>query len=135
MALKKTKSGSALTVSLILLLTITFLAPLYHSHNHAEDHHQENNYDHVLLHDGSGHEGLSDSEQHNDPHLHIKKDVGITDTRLHLNGKSLNPDLWTVTGSPVSTEHISSTYAKHTQSPIFRSSSYDCLSGLSPPTA
>lgn len=75
MAFKNIKSGLVLTGSLIFLITITFLAPLYHSHNHIGNHHQEYSDDHDLLLDGSGHKGLDANHQHNSSHLHIKKDI------------------------------------------------------------
>lgn len=135
MALKKTKSGSGLTVSLILLLTIAFPAPLYHSHDHDGDYHQEYSDDHMLLHGVSAHEDLSAGERHNGSHLHIKKDIGRTDTRLSFKSSSSKPDLCFVTESPVITGHISCTFVKHTKTLIFQSNSRGCLSGLSPPTA
>jgi len=129
------RAGSPLTLCLILLLSIAFLAPLYHSHNHAGEYHQKNSGDHFLLHDGSGHEELSAGQQHSDLHLHIKKDIGRTDTQLRSKSSSLKPDVSAATESPVFTEHLSCTFAKHNQAPIFRTNSYDCTSGLSPPTA
>lgn len=132
MALKITKIGSALTVSLILLLTVTFLAPLYHSHNHTGDYHQGYSGEHVVLHDGSGPAGL---QQHNGSHLHIKKDLCRTDARLSFNGSSIRPDLCVATESLFFTEPIASTFAKHINPLIFRSNFRICLSGLSPPTA
>jgi hypothetical protein len=66
MALKSLhRSGSPLTLCLICVLSIAFLAPLYHSHSHTGDYHQGNSGDHVVLYDGSGHEGLSTNHQHN----------------------------------------------------------------------
>jgi hypothetical protein len=117
------------------VLCIAFLAPLYHSHDHAGDYYQENGNDHALLHDVSAHEDLSTSEQHNGSHLHIKKDIGRTDTRLHLNGKSLNPDLCTLTVSPVFAERLTCRRAKNTQAFAFRNNACSYHSGLSPPTA
>lgn len=129
------RSGSLLTLCLILLLSIVFLAPLYHSHNHTGDYHQGCSGDHVLLQAGSCNKGLSANQQHNGSHMHIKKDIGRTDTRLSFNSDTLEPDLCVVTESPIFTEHISCTFAKHTKPLIFRYNSRACLSGLAPPTA
>jgi hypothetical protein len=136
MALKSThRSGSPVTLCLILLLSIAFLSPLYHSHNHTQDYHQEDSGDHVLLHDGSDHEGLSAGQQHNGSHLHVKKDIGRTDTHPRFEGSSLTRDLCAVTESSAFTEYLSYTLIKHTKALIFRSNSRACLSGLSPPAA
>jgi len=134
MALKKTKSGSDLTFILILLITIAFLAPLYHSHNHTGDYHQGYSCDHVLLHDDSVHDSLPTGHQHNGSHLHIKKDIDRTDTHLRFKDSSLTPALFAVTEPHVFTEYLSCTLIKHTKALIFRNDSRDCLSGLSPPT-
>jgi hypothetical protein len=117
------------------MLSIAFLSPLYHSHDHAADHHPENGDDHVSLHDGASHEGLSVDQLHNGSHLHIKKDIGRTDDRLRFTGRSLKPDLCAVTELLVLAEHHSCAFEKHTQTSIFRSNTCDCLSGLSPPVA
>jgi len=136
MALKHPyRSGSPLILCLIFVFSIAFLAPLYHSHDHAGDHHRENGEDHALFHDVSVHEDLSTGEQHNGSHLHIKKDIGRTDRFLHLNGKSLNPDLCAVTASSVFAEHLTCRRAKHTRAFVFRSNTCAYHSGLSPPTA
>lgn len=135
MALKSPhKTGSPLTLCLILLLSIAFLAPLYHSHDHAADYHQENSDDHMLLHDGSGHEGMSAGQQHNGSHLHIKKDIGRTETHLRFKSSSRTQDLCAVAESPVFAQHLSCTLVKQVKTPIFRSKSRACLSGRSPPT-
>lgn len=136
MALKSLhRSGSPLTLCLICVLSIAFLAPLYHSHNHTGDYHQENSGDHVVLYDGAGHEGLSTNRQHNGSHLHIKKDIGRTDTHLRIESSSIKPDLCAATESPVFTGYLSCILRNHTKTLIFRSNSRVCLSGLSPPTA
>lgn len=135
MVLKRLHTSSPLTVYLILVLSIVFLTPLYHSHNHAADNHQENNGEHVLLHDGAGHEGTSPVQQHNGSHLHIKKDIGRTDNHLRFKSNSLMPDLYAVTESPAFTEYLSDTLIKHTKALILRSNSRTCLTGLSPPAA
>lgn len=122
---------SPLTVCLLLVLSIMFLAPLYHSHQHTGDYHQEYSDDHMLLHDRAGLKGL----QHNSSHLHIKKDIGRTDTRLSYKSSSLKPALFFVSESPVFTKYLSCTFAKHAKKFIFRSNSRNCLSGLSPPAA
>jgi len=124
------RSGSPVTLCLILLLSIAFLAPLYHSHDHATDHHPENGDDHV-----SFHEGLSVDQMHNGSHLHIKKDIGRTDDHLRFTSKTLKPDLCGITEFLVLTEHRSCTFEKHAQTFMLRSNTYDCLSGLSPPVA
>ena len=136
MALKSLHiSGSPLTLCLICVLSIAFLAPLYHSHNHTGDYHQGYSGDHVLLQDGSCDKGLSANQQHNGSHLHIKKDIGRTDTHLRFESSSPAPDLCAVTESPVFTEYLSCTLIKHTNALILRSNSRACLSGLSLPTA
>ena len=136
MALRRPyRSGSPLTFCLIFVLSIAFLAPLYHSHDHADDYHQEHGDDHTVFHDVSVHEDLSTGESHNDSHLHIKNDIGRTDRHLRFNSKSLIPDLCTIASTPVSVGQRTGRRSKHSQQPIFRCSSYDCLSGLSPPTA
>jgi len=128
-------SGAPVTLCLILLLSIAFLVPLYHSHDHAADHHPAVNDDHVQLHEGSDHELLAAHEHHSDLHLHIKKDIGRTDTSLRFTSRSLKSDSCAATELPVFTEHLSYTIVQQTQAPIFQNNSYDCLSGLSPPTA
>lgn len=136
MALKSLHiSGSPLTLCLICVLSIAFLAPLYHSHDHAADYHQENGDDHVLLHDVSVDDSLDTGQQHNGPHMHIKKDIGRTDTHQRFKSSSLTPYLCAVTESPVFTEHLSCILIKHTNALTFRNNSRMCLSGLSPPTA
>lgn len=136
MALKRPyRSESPLPLCLIFVLCIAFLAPLYHSHDFAGDYHQENGDDHALLHDVSVHENLFTGQQHNDSHLHIKKDIGRTDRWLHFNGKSLHPDLYTVIASPVFAEHLTCRRAKHTPAFVFRDNTCAYLSGLSPPAA
>ena len=136
MALKRPyRPGSPLPLCLTFVLCISFLAPLYHSHDHAGDYHQENGDDHALLHDVSVHEDLSTGEQHNGSHLHIKKDIGRTDTRLYLNGKSLNPDPCTVIGASVFAEHLTCGRATHTQAFVLRRNTCPYRSGLSPPAA
>lgn len=129
------RSDSPPPPCLIFVLCIAFLAPLYHSHDHAGDYYQENDDDHALLHDVSVHEDLSTGEQHNGSHLHIKKDIGRTDRFLYLNGKSLNPHLCAVTESPVFAEHLTCRRARHTRAFVFRSNTSAYHSGLSPPTA
>ena len=139
MALKHPyRSGSPLILCLIFVFSIAFLAPLYHSHDHAGDYHQEHGHDHtLLLHEASALEDLSTDHTHTGSHLHIKKDIGRTETPLRFNGKSLNPDQCTIASIPVSVEQHTGRRSKHNQlpMPIFRSTSYDCLSGLSPPPA
>ena len=135
MALKRPyRPGSPLPLCLTFVLCISFLAPLYHSHDHAGDYHQENGDDHALLHDVSVLEDLSTGEQHNGSHLHIKKNIGRTETSLRFKSSSLKQDLCVVTESPVFTEHISCTFTKHTKPLIFQNNSRARLSGLSPPT-
>ena len=129
------RSTSPLTHCLIFVLSIVFLTPLYHSHDHAADYHQENSDDHVLLHDVLVDDSLDTGQQHNCSHLHIKKDIGRTDTHQRFKSSSLTPDLCAVIESPVFTEHLSDIRIKHTKTLIFRSDSPYCLSGLSPPTA
>ncbi len=129
------RSGSPATLCLILLLSIAFLVPLYHSHDHAADHHPENSIDHVLLYDESVHDGLSADQQHNGSHLHIKKDIAGADTHLQFKSRSQKPDLSAVTELRVLAEHHSFAFEEHAQTSVFRSNSYDCPSGLSPPTA
>jgi len=128
-------SESTLALCLVFVLSIAFLAPLYHSHDHAADHHPAVNDDHVQLHEGSDHELLTPHEHHSDLHLHIKKDIGRTDNHLRFTGRSLKPDLCAVTELLVLAEHHSCAFEKHTQTSIFRSNTCDCLSGLSPPVA
>ena len=136
MALKRPHTPeSPLTLCLIFVISIVFLSPLYHSHNHASDYHQESSGEHGLLHDGSGHEGSSPGQQHNESHLHIKKDIGRTDTHLRLKNNSLMPGLSAVAESPFSTEQLAFTFIRDTQTFVFRSNSLACLSGLSPPAA
>lgn len=136
MALKSTqRSESPVTLCLILLLSIAFLSPLYHSHDYTEDYHQENNGDHVLIDNSSVRDSLSSSQQNNGPHLHIKKDIGRTDTHLRFESSSLTPDLCAVTESPAFTEYLSCTLIRHASALIFRSNSRACLTGLSPPAA
>lgn len=134
MSLNPHRSGSPVTLCLILLLSIAFLLPLYHSHDHTWDYHQENNGDHILLDDASVPNSLSVSQQNIGSHLHIKKDIGRTDTQLRLKSSSLTPDLYAETESNVFTEYISCTFVNHTKTLIFRSNSRACLTGLSPPT-
>ena len=129
------RSGSTLTLCLVFVLSIVFLAPLYHSHDHAADHHPAVSDDHVSLHDGVGHEGLSVDQLDNSSHLHIKKDIGRTDDHLRFTSRSLKPDLCAATEFLVIAEHSSFTFENHAQTIIFRSNTYDCLSGLSPPVA
>src|SRR4030066_1666667 len=95
------RSSSPLTLFLALVLSLAFLAPLYHSHDHAADYHHENCGDHMLLHDGSVHNGLSADQQHNGSHLHIKKDICRTGTHQRFKSSSLTPDLCAVIESPV----------------------------------
>ena len=136
MALKRPHTPeSPLALCLIFVISIVFLSPLYHSHNHASDYHQENSGEHVLLHDGSGHEGSSPGRQHNGSHLHIKKDIGRTDSHLRFKSSPLTPDLCAVTESPVFIEELLYTLIKDAQTFIFRCNSLACLSGLSPPAA
>jgi hypothetical protein len=116
------------------MLSIVFLTPLYHSHDHAADYYQENSDDHVLLHDVSVDDSLDTGQQHNGPHLHIKKDIGRTDTYC-FKSSSLKPDLCVVTESPVFAEHLSCMLVQYTQTLVFLINSRACLSGLSPPTA
>jgi hypothetical protein len=129
------RSGSALTLCLVFVLSIVFLAPLYHSHDHAADHHPAVSDDHVSLHDGAGHEGLSVDQLDNGSHLHIKKDIGRTDDHLRFTSRSLKPDLCAATEFLILTGHSSCTFEKRALTFIFRSNTYDCLSGLSPPVA
>jgi hypothetical protein len=129
------KSGSPLTLWLVFVLCIVFLAPLYHSHNHVADHHPENSDDHVSIHDGAGHEGLSVDPLHNDSHLHIRKDIGRTEDHQRFRSRSLEPDLCAITDFLIIAEHSLYTIKKHVQTFIFRSNTYACLSGLSPPVA
>ncbi len=136
MTLKFThRSASLLTLCLVLLLSLALLAPLYHSHNHTRDHHQEYTGDHVLLYNGSAHDRMSSSQQANGSHLHIKKDIGRTDTHLRFKSSSLTSALCAVTEPPVYTEYLSGTLINHSNPLLFRSNSRACLSGLSPPTA
>lgn len=129
------RSGSPLTLCLVIVLSIVFLSPLYHSHDHAADHHPENGDDHASLHDGASHEGLSIDRLHNGSHLHIKKDIGRTDDHQRFTSRSLKPDLCAITEFLVLTEDRSCTFEKHAQTFMLRSNTYDCLSGLSPPVA
>ncbi len=134
MALKSShKTGSPLTLCLILLLSIAFFAPLYHTHNLTGDYYQENSVHHVLFHDGAGHEGLSAGQQHKRSHLHIRKDIGRTDAHLRFKRSSQTQDLCAVTEAPFFTEQHSGALLKRDKTPIFRSNSRACLSGLSPP--
>jgi len=119
----------------VLLLIVAFLAPLYHSHEHADDYHHEIGDEHVLLHDGSEHEGQSTGLQHKGLHLHIKKDIGRTEMHLRFESSSLKAGLCAVIDASIFTDHLLCALAVHTQSHIFRSSPCDCLSGLSPPAA
>lgn len=133
MTLKSPHSlGSFLNLCLIFVIGIAFLAPLYHSHDHAGDYHHENSGGHALLHGESDHEDLSGNEQHNDSHLHIKKDIGRTDTHLRFKNSSVS---CTVTESPAFTENLSCALIRHSKALIFRSNARACLSGLSPPDA
>ncbi|MBA4373607.1 MAG: hypothetical protein C0402_12205 [Thermodesulfovibrio sp.] len=85
-----------------------------------------------MLHDGSDHNDLSENEQRNDMHLHIRKDICRTDVHLRLKNSS---DLYAVTSSPAFAGNISGTQAKHSGTLIFRSNPRTGLSGLSPPVA
>lgn len=129
------RSGAPVTLCLILLLSIVFLAPLYHSHDHAADHHPAVNDDHVQLHKGSDHELLAAHEHHSDLHLHIKKDIGRIATHLRVQRSSLNSYLCFVSESPVIYNDPAYHTVRQTQTLILRSNSYDCPSGLSPPAA
>ena len=129
------KARTPLTLCLILVLSIAFLAPVYHSHDHAGVYHQGGSDDHVLFHDASAPECLSVGDRHNGSHLHIKKDIGRTLRHEHFKGTSLRPDLCAIADSPVHTRHLTGIRSKYTQAVVFRSNAYDCLSGLSPPTA
>lgn len=127
------RSGSPLTLCLILLLTFAFLSPLYHSHNHDEDHHLENSDAHDLRHDGAEHEDLSDNNPHNGSHLHIKKVIGRNDDHLRFTGRSLKADACAVSESFVITAQGSGMPEKYAQTSLFRSNAYNFTSGLSPP--
>lgn len=137
MPLKRSlRSRSPLTLCLVFVLSIVFLSPLYHSHDHDADYHPENGDDHVSIHDGASHEELSVDPLHNDSHLHIKKDIGRTDDHQRFTSRSLKPDLCTITEFLVLTEDRSCTFnKKNAQTFISRRNTYDCLSGLSPPVA
>ncbi len=136
MTLNNTRiAGTPLALCLILLLSIVFLAPLYHSHDHAADHHPAVSDDHVQPHEGSDYELLAAHEHHSDLRLHIKKDIGRTDAYLRFKRSSLKSDLCAVTELSVFTEHLPYQTVRQTQTLILRSNSYDCPSGLSPPTA
>lgn len=129
------RPGSPLTLCLILVIGIAFLAPLYHSHAHDDDFHHENGDGHDALHAGSGHEDLSAGRKHNKSHLHIKRDIARTDTQLHFKGKPVKTHLCAGTASSVLTEHIPCRHTGHDQALFFRSNSSACPSGLSPPVA
>lgn len=129
------RPGSPLTLCLILVTGIAFLAPLYHSHTLDDDFHRESGDDHDLLHDGPAHEGLSAGRKHNKSHLHIKRDVARTDTQLHFKGKPVKTHLCAATASSVLTEHISCRRTGHAQASVVRSNSFARPSGLSPPVA
>ncbi len=134
MPLKRShRSGSHLTLCLVFVLSIVFLSPLYHSHDHGADHHPLNGEDHVSIHNGTTHEGLSVDPLHNVSHLHIKKDIGRTDDHQRFTSRSLKPDLYAITEFLVLTEDRSCTFKKRAPTFISRSNTYDCLSGLSPP--
>ena len=120
---------------LILLLSIAFFAPVYHSHDHAGVYHQGDSEDYVLFHDASAHECLSAGDQHNGSHLHIKKNIGRTWSHQHFKGTSLRPDVCAIADSPVHTRHLTCIRSKYVQAAVFRSNACDCLSGLSPPAA
>ena len=126
---------SPLTPCLIFVLGIAFLAPLYHTHDHAGDAYQGEGNDHALPHKLSGREDLSTREEHNDSHLHIRKDLGRTDIRLRFSGRSLKPGFCTGTASPVFAEHLTCSAAGRTRAPVFRSEPCAFSSGLSPPAA
>jgi len=126
------RSGSFLNLCLIFVLGISFLSPLYHCHDHAADNHDENSGGHPLLPEGSDHEDLSGNEQHNEAHLHIKTDIGRTDT--HRRFKS-GADAYAAAESPGFTENLLSALMRHSKTLIFRSNVRACLSGLSPPAA
>jgi len=133
MAFRNTTKGSSFTFFLILLLGISFLTPLYHSHLHTSGHHQESSGDHAFFHDGPSHNGLSANDQHNGFHLHIKKDIG-TDSRLQFKDKSLKPDLCAETEVPASAEPLKCRRAEHEEGLVSQSITYDLPYGLSPPT-
>lgn len=129
------RSGSPVAFCLILLLSIAFPAPLYHNHDHSGDYHQENHDGHVLLHDSSEHEGLSADEQHDSAHLHLKKDIGRTDTRPHIKGISPDPLLCAVITASFLSESLSFSRLQREQPAACRSTLYDWVSGLSPPVS
>ena len=129
------RPGSPLTLCLILVMGIAFLAPLYHSHAHDDDFHHESGDGHDVLHAGSAHEGLSAAQKHNTSHLHFKRDIARTDTQLHFKDNPVKTHPCAATASSVLTEHISCRHTGHAQALIFRSNSSARPSGLSPPVA
>jgi hypothetical protein len=135
MALRRPHPSSSLTFCFLLALSIVFLAPHYHSHDHAADHHHEHGDDHLLLHDGAGHEGLSASQHSKSVHLHIKKDICITDRHRSFKSSLLRSGLFAEAETPVYTEQSLCRAAGCTLMLVFHSNSRDCLSGLSPPAA
>lgn len=127
------RPGSPLTLCLILVIGIALLAPLYHGHAHEDDLHHENGDVHDLLHDRSLHEGLFAGQKHIGSHLHIKRDIGRTDTQLHFKGKPVKTDLCSATASSVRAAHISCRHTGYAQTFIVRRNSSARPSGLSPP--
>ncbi|MBI5075834.1 MAG: hypothetical protein HZB62_11810 [Nitrospirae bacterium] len=129
------RSGSTLTRCLIFVLSIVFLAPLYHSHDHAADHHPAVSDDHVSLDAGPAQDDLAADQRHSDSHLHIKHNIGRTDTTLRLKNPPWRPGLSTLAESPVTTEDLATTIIIRAQTCVFQCNTPKHLSGLSPPAA
>jgi hypothetical protein len=111
---------------------MAFLAPLYHSHDYPDDYNHESSGDHVLFYVGSSAEGLS-ACQHNGFHLHVRKNIGSTNSRLHSKDQTSKQNIGDETSSPVFPGHLTSRRLSYIQAVVFRSRSCDSSSGLSPP--
>ncbi len=127
-------SGAPLTLCLILVLGATFLAPLYHTHDHAGDFHDRGGHDHILLHDASTGEILVADDEPG-PHLHLLKNSTEAVLHLHLKSTLLRTALCAVTARPMLCGYYACSRSAFTRAALFRSNTCDCLSGLSPPAA
>lgn len=132
---KYLKHGAPETIIAVLFLTLSFLSPYCHNHDHSS----------YLYFDTGNHftdqshcfdissDGLPDSHEHNSPHLHLKKDFSGSNSNNSLQNRLHRASLFGPSAYFLSYITIFSGLEPEQQKFKLKNNLARAVSGLSPP--